>query len=423
MTDQKTAKETVPMCNEDFTEPTEAEIEVLRQEEVFASTDQSGPDLYPRMFNMSAGFMYSATLHTQDPAAPEYLTLPMPSPSFEDGESLRFELAVAKWNTVWESAQYRRRVFGAEDLPPRLYRIADRGDNNIVFVPRTRSRYYEYAPLFHLLPTSTLQLFGLPQLTAGQWPFSIRTVDIDNYLPADFEKRLARAWAATVWRHMVPGSPLRGFSKDDPLRLLAHNLDYWLPAATEVIQDILRTFPTVDQELISPTARLLDSSVLPGVTVESPRKGGDLWRGEADAKDVLAEVVHRADTTGQLRAILEAVRSNRVVDDFSDFWSFEKEDFERRLYHKRSKVKVTFVELTDTIPVQGPETQVVGSIVHGDFLALLNAKDREVVVLLSSGVTKLTEIAQVLGYANHSAVSKRLTRIRRQAEEFFGQVD
>jgi hypothetical protein len=30
--------------------------------------------------------------------------------------------------------------------------------------------------------------------------------------------------------------------------------------------------------------------------------------------------------------------------------------------------------------------------------------------MLSSGVTKLTEAADILGYANHSGVSKRLAR-------------
>ncbi|MEY9864263.1 hypothetical protein ABH935_009918 [Catenulispora sp. GAS73] len=65
-----------------------------------------------------------------------------------------------------------------------------------------------------------------------------------------------------------------------------------------------------------------------------------------------------------------------------------------------------FVELTDNIPVQGPETEVVGYMATSDFLALLNERDREVVVLLSSGVTKLTEVAQIMGYSNHSAVSK-----------------
>lgn len=78
-----------------------------------------------------------------------------------------------------------------------------------------------------------------------------------------------------------------------------------------------------------------------------------------------------------------------------------------------------FVELTDTIPVHGPESEVIDRMVYGDFLALLNERDREIVVLLRSGVTKLTEIAELMGYRNHSAISKRLTRIREHAARIF----
>ena len=94
-----------------------------------------------------------------------------------------------------------------------------------------------------------------------------------------------------------------------------------------------------------------------------------------------------ADATGRLRGILDAVRSHRIEDDFSEHWSYAREDFERKLHGKRRKVKVTFVEVPDTIPVQGPESEVVGNLVTNDFLALLDARNQQIVVLLSSGVT------------------------------------
>ena len=77
-----------------------------------------------------------------------------------------------------------------------------------------------------------------------------------------------------------------------------------------------------------------------------------------------------------------------------------------------------FVELTDTIPVQSPESEVLGKLVTSDFLALLDSQQREIVVLLSSGYRQ-HEIAEQLGYANHSPISKKLARIRRQAEKYF----
>ncbi len=62
---------------------------------------------------------------------------------------------------------------------------------------------------------------------------------------------------------------------------------------------------------------------------------------------------------------------------------------------------------------------MVGNIFTNDFLTLLDPRNRQIVVLLSSGVTRMTEIAQLLGYTNHSAVTKRLAQIRRSAEKYF----
>ena len=400
---------------EDERRPTAEEVAAFQARYLLAGDDDADAEAFPRMFNISAGFVMKKVIRAEVPDPPQYVALPM-LPA-DDGR-IAFRLAIAEWNRMWEAAQYRRRAVG--DLPPAMERLAELGDHNVVFVPRTSARYYEYAALYHLIPAQTLRRFGLPLLRAGQWPFTMEPADVDRHLPGDFSTRLERAWAATVWRHLVSGSPMRAFSGDDPIRLLAHNLDFWVPPADGVIRNILEDFPIgAGRPDETEPAVLEDGSVLPGALLANPRMGGDLWRGEEWAGWVVEDVVEQADATGRLRGILDAVRSHRAEDDFSGYWSNAREDFERKLYRKRSKVKVTFVELPDTIPVPGPETHVVGNMVHADFLTLLNPKDREIVVLLTSGMTKLTEIAEELGYANHSAVSKRLARIRRQAAAYF----
>jgi hypothetical protein len=64
---------------------------------------------------------------------------------------------------------------------------------------------------------------------------------------------------------------------------------------------------------------------------------------------------------------------------------------------------------------------VLGSLVTNDFIAMLDTRNRQIVVLLQSGMTSMTEIADVLGYANHSPVSRRLAQIRRAVEAHFDQ--
>lgn len=371
-------------------------------------------DSYPRLFNVSAAWMYRQMLRADVPDPPEYVTLRFPL-----AWKPEFSVAVAKWNSLWEAAQFRRRFFDLEELPAPIGAIADRGDVNVIFVPRTRSRYFEYAPLFHLLPAQTVRRFGLPFMRAGQWPFTVEMGDIDRYLPRDFEARLGSAWASQVWRHLMPGSPMSGFTDDDPIRLLAHNLDFWIPPVTTVIQDLMGEVSLVDNGVVEGPVHLEDDSLLAGATKANPRMGSEIWHGAEQAKEALEWVVDKADADGKLRGILDAVRSNRVEDDFTERWSYAREDFERKLHHKRLKIKVRFVELTDTIPVQGPESEVVGGTVTAGFLSLLNPREREVVVLLSSGMTRLADVGDSMGYANHSAVSKHLARIRAQAAKHF----
>lgn len=140
--------------------------------------------------------------------------------------------------------------------------------------------------------------------------------------------------------------------------------------------------------------------------------------GEAEAWDATKAIVQRADDRGRLRAIIDTIRSNRVEEDFPSCLSRAREDFERRLYHKRAKVKISFLELDETIPVHGPETEIHEHLLWQDFLAFLDTKEKAIVVLLRNGETKLKDISQKLGYANHSPVSKALRRIRDKARKF-----
>lgn len=398
-----------------------SQIDQMRRDEFFLPRAEVSADSYPRMFTLSAGPIYQTVISPQHPEPAEYVTIPMAGLGTPQGD--RLAVNVAGWNLLWEAAQFRRRHFDEDELVEPIRELADLGDNNFVFVPRTRSRYYELGPLLHLLPARTLDRYGLPLLRAGQWPFLMESRDVDRYLPRDFSERLSRAWAATVWPHLCSASPMNAFTKHDPVKLLSHNLDYWIPPATTVIQDVISSFPRggTGTEL-NGEVRLVDGSILPDTSLVRPRKGGDVWQGEDWAAEIVGWIIDEADASGNLRGILDTVRSNRAHDDFSPRWSHAREDFERKLNHSRAKVKVAFMEVPDVTPVQSPEAEVIGNKVVADFLALLDAKERQVVVLLMNGF-RHHEAAEALGYANHSAVSKKLPAIRRAAERYFGVID
>jgi hypothetical protein len=376
-------------------------------------------DRFPELSTLSAAFLYQFMPVAQAPTAPEIVFVPA-------GKAKRVELigVLAAWNSLWEAAQYRKEAFNygryAEGLPAVISWMDTLPEANVYLVAETKSRYEAYSPLYHLLPKRLLDRHKLPALKRPLWPNNTGRPWHEMILPSDFSQRLSRAFAEHVWPYLDSGSGLRAFSSSDPLILLSHNLDFWLPHAITVIENRMREFERVDPEtaeqhrILAETRDHQDEDVL----IERPRKGGILWIGEEEAECATEELVNAADQSGQLRGLIDAVRSNRIVDDFSPHWSFAREDFERKLYAKRSKFRVSFVELKDTRPVHGPRSEYTDNLLWQDFSAFLDARERHIVVCLRNGTTKLGDIAASLGLANHSPVSKALARIRRKALEF-----
>ena len=381
----------------------------------FVTPDDLRPDVFPGLRSFPTGMIYTFLPVPKAPAPPpEYVFVPTPDRMFGNDEDTRYHLAVQDWNLAWETAQLRPEFFSRE-LPKKLRWLRKYRERDITLVPlRGSSRLAAYTLLYHLLPLHALERFGIPALGRGGWPLgSVQTAD---HLGAGIETKLTRAFAHHVWPLLCPGSSLAAFATDESIRLLAHNLDYWFPHADQVVRRRVREFPRPPVEA-KHRARFekLKADVPDHIATIVPRYGGDVWSGEAEAWEATQEVVELADRDGRLRAIIDAIRSHRVQDDFSHRWSYAKEDFERKLYRKRSKVKVTFVEIDDTIPVHGPQTEVDESLLWEDLFAVLNEKERRIVVCLRSGYSGATEISKQLGYANHSPVSKALASIRAKA--------
>ncbi|MEY4578508.1 MAG: hypothetical protein RL701_3211, partial [Pseudomonadota bacterium] len=80
-----------------------------------------------------------------------------------------------------------------------------------------------------------------------------------------------------------------------------------------------------------------------------------------------------------------------------------------------NKVKVSFVEFDDSVPYLDVETEIEDNMLYRNLMTVVSPKDRHVVVCLHNGITRVREIADHLGYSNHSPVSKALARIRRKA--------
>jgi hypothetical protein len=337
-----------------------------------AQGEELEPWCFPELSTLSSAHWYDFIPVAKDPSAPEIIFIPA-----NKTKNNELVAALADWNFMWEAAQYRRDVVNQgrfrTDFPELSSWIDSLPEVNIHLVADTKSKYDAYAPLFHLLPKRILDLHGLPALKRPLWPNNGVAFWNENILPYDFTQRLSRAFAEHIWHYFNTGSGVKAFSATDPLIHLSHSLDYWLPSAIKAMERRMCIFKRVEPE----TPRQVDflaraqKEDFPEVSIERPRMGGSLFMGEDEAAEVTQDIVNIADHNGQLRGIIDAVKSNRVVDDFSPCWSYAREDFERKLYSKRSKTRVSFVELTDTLPVHSLRTEYTDNLLWQDFCALL----------------------------------------------------
>jgi hypothetical protein len=83
------------------------------------------------------------------------------------------------------------------------------------------------------------------------------------------------------------------------------------------------------------------------------------------------------------------------------------------------KIKVSFVELDETTLFTAQTASWRITCCGRTFLRCSNRKERSITVLPRNGFTKAGEISTILGYANHSPVSKALKRIRQKAMKYF----
>ena len=394
----------------------DAEDNARERMDPFASPEEQNDDSYPNCYNISGGLAgwRMLPIPASPPPPAEYVHVPMRDIQHSaDEDQMKLGNFIARWNMAWESGPLRTQIFFEDEVPEKLLWLDKYPgvDFRLVFGGKS-SPYVAYEPIFHLLTLKTLKACGLPPLRRGFWPqFGLPwNHRVQRYLPGDFLPRLQSGFSRQLWPYLSQ-QPRRSFSEAEPVVMLSNDIDFWLPYLDQVAQTRLKAFDRVPHD--EDTQAAVDSYP-PGSQnrFERPRKGGDVWLGAQEAHEVMSEMVDAADERGRLRGIVDAVRSHRVEDDFSPRWSFAKEDFERKLYHKRTKVKVTFVELDDTVPTHGPDAEADGNLLWQDLFTLCDPKERRVLVCLRNGTTRATEIAEELGYANHSPVSKALAEIR-----------
>lgn len=372
---------------------------------------------FPHMWNLSSAFLYDFVFIDKEYKTPEFVFI---KNYYGHGISDK-QISILNWNMTWESGHLRAEIFENE-LPAELRWLKKYKGENIYLIPEDKSDPYStFNSMLHLLPLSTRKKFGLPLLKQGKWPFTLEwgRIPFEGIIKRDFEQKLSDGFAYHIWPLLDNQNKAFAFSKHDPIYVLSHNLKFWLPYLYEVIEDKLKCFGRIEPKSKSHLKKI-DSArkQYPEIAIELPLMGGSIWYGEDEAWEVTIKMIEKANQQNKLNEIIDLVKSNRIVDDFSEKWSYAKEDFERRIYRKRNKVKVNFVEIEDYIPMHSAEAEIEGDMLWDDFISLLSSNEKRIVVCLRKGITKHKEISEELGYKGSSVISKKLSKIRIKAEKF-----
>lgn len=312
-------------------------------------------------------------------------------------------------------------------------RITNLENPNLIAVPRQRNGYSElHAMLASLVPQPLLDEFGIKRLKANLALF-LRGGYPDYDMPNDYAIRACAAFERYIWTKLAPKARMRAdfFSSSSPLRLLAGDALFWMHRMYRIALDRAEDAPEAKEmkEDRWQPLDVLEAKLKDGMEpehrdkfrVRRPLVGGTLCDIEdPEERDFFVdEMIDGAGVMESLDPVIEALHSHRVHEDFSDQYSWIKEDFERSFYSKRAKLKVTLVETVDEMPVWSSDEQDgYERVLFRDVLAFLNPAERHLVIALRSGKTT-TEISRELGHKGHAAVSRRVKKLQAKVKALF----
>jgi hypothetical protein len=189
------------------------------------------PENFPSLYNLSAAFLFDFVLRPRQILPPEFVYVLIDGKKYLDvNGSLKTLLTITQWNALWEAGHLRSEYLPSvirRDFAKELMWLSEIKDANIYLIPDgRRSKYDAFKPLYHLLPLQILKRFDLPTLKCGTWPPWMYDHTRDYHITDGFDDRVATAFASHIWPLISPGSRIDAFSKDDPIVLLSHNLNY-----------------------------------------------------------------------------------------------------------------------------------------------------------------------------------------------------
>lgn len=251
---------------------------------------------------------------------------------------------------------------------------------------------FPYLPLFYLIPGEFLAKRKLDNYPRDPMTFATEPHWKAVYDSKHFQVQLTDIWAWMMWQTFGIRGGFDSYSIHHPFVRIAVDLPIWMALASVLgmTTDVLAALPE-GTELPFPS------------TQDAARNCGVLAKKLWSFSDL------------NLAEILEVIEAHRSHADYSNRRSHVKTDFYRHYYHTRSKwVNMEPLEEDhgDTVTYRPPPNELAElerQMWLDSFCEQLNEKDAKILRLLDQKYTQ-QEIADLLGYANHSGVNKRINK-------------
>lgn len=276
----------------------------------------------------------------------------------------------------------------------------------------TPFRNSEYLPFYYFIPRSILQKCGAELNSISRNPRMVfANREACEFIESDlFKLLIIDATAYMVWHHMGFDEYMEVYSGYDPSWKLAHCPDYWIKEMT-------------------------DEGIIPTVKELYQNYNCDLGFVPEEEIDIyLRYIVPKVMKKHNMNAAIQVAEEFRCFEDFDLRNSRQKTDFYRKWYHTRTKhPMVSLEEFQETYTEshngqeweeadtsQDVEENIVSQALVEQFKKTLSEKDMKILEMRMDEAT-LEEIAEKLGYKNHSGVLKRIRKIGLAYEKFTGE--
>lgn len=263
-----------------------------------------------------------------------------------------------------------------------------------------------------------------------------------NAMYLKIKKRFQIAWNEQMGL-LTKTKSLRNFSSNSPIgcleeseeKLVAGTVMELIANEEHCIMLMDQIFESMQEHIMAEVFKVAEAA---GKPAEDLTDQEIHFAVDAFADEFLARMMNLLLQVQEVPVLLDFMAESPAAEDFDEsiFQNYDKIDFERQWYHLRTKIG-NLLSLTPEMMEEIPSstTDIATESIHLGMIPvetedelyrqLLQAFidsldddiDRQIIFLRDQGSTQ-EEIAAALGYANHSAVAKRMKRLKEKFHAF-----